>query len=331
MNRGSLGVLALLMAAAPSPTPLPLPEVTGRIGFDDLAYVRTLDRVLVPAGRSGMLDLVDPRTRAIEVIKGFSTGWLPFGHADGVTTADGGEGLIFASDRNRKAVAVVDPKAKSILSRVDLAGAPDYVRWVGPTREVWVTEPDRKAVEYFRFEPGTPPRLVLGGSLRVPDGPESLVVDALRGRAYSHTWRDETLVLDLKSHKVVARWRNGCEGARGIALDEERGWLFVGCEEGKAVVLDVAHESGRTLATALAGKGVDIIAYAPGLRHLYVPGADSETMTIFAVGENGSLTALATASTAPDAHCVTADASGGIYVCDPKQGRILFFKDELAR
>src|SRR5262249_31764371 len=106
MIPATLGLLGLLMAAAPSSQPLPLPDVTGRIGFDDLFYSPALDRVLVPAGRSGMLGLVDPRTRTFEVIKGFSTGWLPFGHADGTTTADAGEGLVFASDRNRKAVAI---------------------------------------------------------------------------------------------------------------------------------------------------------------------------------------------------------------------------------
>lgn len=63
-----------------------------------------------------------------------------------------------------------------------------------------------------------------------------------------------TVAIDLKTHKVVAKWPNGCGGSRGIALDEARGLLFVGCDEGKAVTLDVAH-AGKVVATAETGEG----------------------------------------------------------------------------
>ena len=112
-----------------------------------------------------------------------------------------------------------------------------------------------------------------------------------------------------------------------IALDETRGFLFVGCDEGKAVALDVAHD-GKVLGTATSGNGVDIIAYAPGLKHLYLPGGDSATMAILSVADSGALKVLRTVPTAADAHCVAADATGGVYVCDPKQGRLLVFKDD---
>jgi hypothetical protein len=323
-------LLALLLGAAPSSTPLPIPDGTGGIGFDDLLYVKSLDRVLVPAGRTGRLVLVDPATRALTSIGGFSTSASAGGHGAGTTSADAGDGLIYASDRNRKAVAVVDPGTKAILETTQLGAGPDYVRWVGPTKEVWVTEPQGKRIEIFKRQTGSGPRLVAAGSMAVNDGPESLVVDEKRGRAYTHTWHDETIALDLQTHRAVARWKNGCKGSRGIALDEARGFLFVGCDEGKAVVLDVAHD-GKVLGTATSGNGVDIIAYAPGLKHLYLPGGDSATMAILAVADSGALTVLRTVPTAADAHCVAADATGGVYVCDPKQGRLLVFKDDAGR
>jgi DNA-binding beta-propeller fold protein YncE len=326
-----LTLVALVGGAAPSPQPLVLPGGEGGIGFDDLLYSRALDRVLVPGGRSGTLALVDPKTRKVESIGGFSSSQsFSGGHGEGTTSADAGDGFLFASDRNRKAIAIVDPQAKAIVGRVQLGGGPDYVRWVEATHELWVTEPGRKLIECFKFETTPSPRLVPKETVSVPGGPESLVVDGARGRAYTHTWKDETVVLDLRSHREVARWRNGCEGARGIALDEERGFLFVGCEEGKAVALDVAHD-GKVLGVAAAGRGIDIIAYAPGLRHLYVPGGDSATMTVVSVGVNGSLSVLGTVPTAPDAHCVAADASGTVYVCDPKGGRLLLYVDTLGR
>ncbi len=324
------GAVALLAATVPTTTPLALPGGEGGIGFDDMGFAASLHRVLVPSGRTGRLNLVDPTTRSVESVDGFSSqGAFAGGHGEGTTSADAGRGFVFASDRSRKAVQIVDPAKKQLVGAVALGGGPDYVRWVEPRSELWVTEPGRNVIEYFTLAGGPSPKLVRGGTIPIADGPESLVIDATRGRAYTHTWHDETIAIDLKAHNEVARWPNGCEGARGIALDETRGLLFVGCDEGKATSLDVAHD-GKRLGMIETGKGVDIIAYSAGLRHLYVPGGDSATMTIVAVGPGGGLRALSTVPTAADAHCVAADDLGNAYVCDPSRGRLLVVADTFA-
>ena len=89
--------------------------------------------------------------------------------------------------------------------------------------------------------------------------------------------------------------------------------------------MDTAHD-GKVLATASAGNGVDIIDYDPARRHLYLPGGQSATMTIFSVAANGALTPLTTVSTARGAHCVATDGSEA-YVCDPDRGQILVVRD----
>src|SRR3954465_3344553 len=184
-------------AAAPALAPLPLPGGESGIGFDDLLYSTALDKVLVPGGRSGRLNLVDPKTRQVESIEGFtSTGQFGGGHSQGTTSADSGRGLLFASDRNRRTVMIVDVGRKKIVGSAQLGGVPDYVRWVEPNGEVWVTEPSRQVIEYFTLATdGGAPRLVRAGMISVPDGPESLVVDATRGRAYTHTWHDATIAI----------------------------------------------------------------------------------------------------------------------------------------
>ena len=322
-----LVLLARAAVAAPDiakPTALALPGGDGGIGFDDLRFSPELHRVLAPAGRTGKLDLIDPETRAIEAVDGFSSGaTFGGGHGEGTTSVDTGGGLVFASDRGRTEVAVIDPRTKKITSTTKLAGGPDYVRWVEPAREVWVTEPGRKQIETFTLSKG---RLVHAGAIAVPGGPESLVIDATRGRAYTHTWSDATVVIDLASRKETARWKNGCTGSRGIALDEQRGLLFVGCEEGKATALDVAH-AGKRLGVAATGKGVDIIAYSASLAHLYVPGGDSATLTILGVSPAGKLEVLGSVAVAADAHCVATDDAGHAYVCDPTHGALLVVTD----
>ncbi len=305
-------------------TQLVLPGGAGGIGFDDLRFSPELHRVLAPAGRTGKLDLIDPSSGAIESIDGFSSdATFGGGHGEGTTSVDSGGGFLFATDRGRTEIAIMDPTAKKIVGTAKLAGTPDYVRWVEPAKEVWVTEPGKKQIEYFALVAS---KLVRKGAFEVSGGPESLVIDATRARAYTHTWDDATVVIDLPQHKEVARWKNGCEASRGIALDERRGFLFVGCEEGKATALDVAHD-GKQLGAVPTGKGVDIIAYSAALAHLYVPGSDSATLTIIGVSATGKLAVLGTPPAASGSHCVTADDTGHAYVCDPKHGALLVVPD----
>src|SRR5699024_4996377 len=141
--------------------------------------------------------------------------------------------------------------------------------------------------------------------IAVPDGPESLVIDAGRRRAYSHTWSDESFAIDLDGHKLLSRWRNGCRQSRGIALDASRGLLFSGCAEGKATVVDL--RTSKVVAAADAGADVDSIDYAAPLGHLYVPGGRSADLSIFGVSSAGKLTLLGKVPTAPDAHTAAFD------------------------
>ncbi len=312
---------------APAVLPVTLPGGEGGIGFDDLVFSPGLHRLLVPAGRTGNLDLIDPATRQIVPIAGFSAqGKFMQGHGEGTTSADAGRGLIFAIDRTALKLVVIDPAAKTVVAKAGLASGPDYVRWVEPTGELWVTEPDEDRIEIFTLSASGPAVPTHKEFLAVPGGPESLVVDAAHGRAFTHLWKSTTLAIDLKTRAVVGRWPNGCAGSRGIALDIKRGFLFAGCAEGKAVVLDV-NRKGAVLAALSAGTGVDIIAYNPRLSHLYLPGGKSATMAILGVSKAGKLSLLATVKTARGAHCAAADDLHQVWICDPDRGRLLLVRD----
>ena len=94
-------------------SPLPIPGGTGGIGFDDLGFSAALRKVIVPAGHTGKLFLVDPGSNKMEAIAGFSSqSGSGGGHGEGVTSADVGRGAIFATDRDEKTLDVVDPVSK---------------------------------------------------------------------------------------------------------------------------------------------------------------------------------------------------------------------------
>jgi hypothetical protein len=319
-------------AGQPHAEPVAVPGGEGGAGFDDLRWAPGLGRIVVPGARTGSLDLIDPATRDVTAIGGFSTDdKFAGGHGEGTTSADEGKGLLFAIDRSAREVMVVDPAAKKIISRASLGGGPDYVRFVDRSDghgELWVTEPNAHGIEIFTLSAERTAAPVHAAFIDVPGGPESLEIDVARGRAYTHLWTDSTVVLDLADRKIVATWKNGCEGSRGIALDRDRQVLFVGCDEGGATALDVAHD-GKLVGKAKAGAGVDVIAYDAKLHHLYVPAEDAGTLTIMGVADSGDdrLKVLGTVAVAKGSHCAAADQQGGAWVCDPSAGRMLYVKD----
>ncbi len=319
------GGVVLAASFSPAQTAIEIPGGSAGVGFDDLRFAPTSGKVLVPAGRTGVLALVDPATGEVTAITGFSAKTeFSGGHDDGVTSADEGQGWIFATDRTSGMLVIVDPRSRKIVSSVKLGGQPDYVRFVQTTGEVWVTQPDKERIEIFRLSAGSPPAAAHEAFLPVPGGPESIVVDGKRGRAYTHLWKGKTVAIDVKARAVAATWENGCTGSRGIALDEPGRFLFVGCAEGKAVVLDAG--SGKVVSSLASGDGVDIIDYDSKLSHLYLPGGKSATMAVLGVSREGKLSMLGTLSTAAGAHCV-ASANGSVLVCDPKKGRLIVFRD----
>jgi hypothetical protein len=178
----------------------------------------------------------------------------------------------------------------------------------------------------FSLSEATPPTLSRLRFVDTPGGPESLAIDSQRGLAYTHQWKDKTYAIDVKTHAITATWAAGCGDPRGIWIDEKRGFLLVGCEDGTATVLDVDH-GGRVLSSLRSGRGVDIIAYDAQRAHLYLPGEESATMAILGISAKGSATLLGVVPTTAGAHCATTDGHGNVYVCDPKKGRLLVVTD----
>lgn len=295
------------------------------IGFDDVRYVPSLDRVLIPAGHTGTLALLAPATEKVVLVGGFSAqAAFRGGHDIGPTSADAGDGVIVVSDRTARAVDIVDAARNVIVSSTPLGSKPDLVRFVAKAREVWVTEPDSERIEVLEVSRGDRPVAVHRAFIGAPGGPEALTIDRTRGRAYTHLGAT-TAAVDLETRLIVKRWTTGCAAPSGLALDETGGLLFVGCSDGQVAVVDLSTNEGRTRTTL--GSSIDHIAFSASRRHLYVPDTKSARLTTLSVSQDGQLTALGTLETVPGTECVTTDDRGHVYLCDPEHGRILVVWD----
>jgi DNA-binding beta-propeller fold protein YncE len=262
---------------------------------------------------------------------GKTSGKYKAGHHDGVTSADLADRFLLATNQSTQTLSVVELSTQRILAVTPLDGAPDYVRWIADSREVWVTEPDQEQIEVFSVTDNTEPALRRVSVIRVPGGPESLAVDEQRAAAYTHLWSGFTLRVDLKTHSVTHTWPNGCQASRGIALDPRRGFLFVGCSEGKASVLDL-NANGRVLGAGSAGAGVDIISVNLSLNHLYLPSAREGNVTVLGIGSKGELRALGSLGTGLEGtHCVASDDRNKLWLCSPERGEVVVLEDTLPR
>lgn len=323
-----LAGLAASAPMAPQAT-INIPGGGHGIGFDDIGYAAALHRVMIPAGATGNLVLIDPKTSDLTVIHGVSTpdtDTKAKHHREGTTSAIYAEGYLFASDHDPAEVVAIDPHSRKVIGRTPLESGPDYVRYVARTHEIWVTEPDKQQIQVFKLSVAAKPKLTPETVIHIAGGPESLEIDDARNRAYSNLWKSKTVEMELSTHKVLAEWPNTCKGSRGLALDEAHDHVFVACTKGKVVTL-APTEHGKVIASAPAGAGIDIISYSPRLHHLYVPGARAATLTVFDASASGALKPIAVYQTAKRAHCVTDDNHGHVFVCDPHAGAILKIDD----
>ncbi len=324
------GIINPVFAQSPSSSlqasVLPLLGGADGINFDDLVFAPDIHKVLVPAGHTRKLYLIDPDTYEAVLVSGFNP--IPENkksHNAGITSADEGEGFLFVADHDTQKLDMIDVKTGTIMATAPFSGGPDYVRYVGINHEVWVTQPSNNQIEVFTFTVGNKPTISSKTVIPVTDGPESLVVDHIRRRAYSNLGQ-ETAAIDLYTHAVVSHWPNGCERPRGLAIDEPRGFLFVGCSEGKTVVFDL-NKDNTQLSSLTTGPGVDMVSYNATLSHLYLTGSKDASLSVLGVSAQGQLSLLGVDRAVARAHCVVGDDRNNIWVCDPQHGQLLRYKD----
>jgi DNA-binding beta-propeller fold protein YncE len=311
-------ILLALMAAAAIALPGGPP-----VGIDYLAYDVANNRIWVPAGNTGRVDVIDVATGKLTPIGGFATRpSTRAGRPDaGPSSAAVGEQEVWIGSRGDQRVCAFDRRTLVPGPCAQLTTMPDGVAYVLATRELWVTTPHDQTITIVGVggkEPAPPATIKLDGA------PEGYAVDSARQIFYTNLEdRDRTLAIDVKARKVLATYAPACggDGPRGLAIDSRRRLLFVACTDG-AVALDLAHD-GRVAGRIKTGGGVDNLDYHAPTGVLYVASAKTGTLTLAHVTDGGALTTVATRPTANGARNPIVDARGTAYVADSAGGRLI--------
>lgn len=318
------------------------------VSFDEFTYDAHLRRVIIPAGETGQVALIDPTNMQVQLIAGFSRQVDPANPTIGASAVSVAGGFLFGLDQGSQSIKTIDLSTDNVVGSTPLQADADTIRSISATGELWVTEKDLNQIEIFSVSGDNPPILQSTGKISVPNGPEGLVIDDQRGLAFTNRPNQSlTDVIQVMTHAVIAQWGNGCSSAKGMAVDENEGYLFVACGEGKLVVMDI-NKDGYQVTSQNYGGELDFVAYNPKLQHIYLPSSASGLVAIFQLqtvpipSETAQtdlagptpapefktvLLLLGTADTAIKAKCVTTDDTNNIWVCDPNNGQVFVIHD----
>jgi DNA-binding beta-propeller fold protein YncE len=323
--------LSLLCAAAAlagcgddpprSGTAIDLPGAQDGVDLDDLSYSRRLHALLVPAREAGLM-LVERDGARVRRIGGMSS-------AD---SADEGGGLVYVTNRKTRSLVVVDPIKGRVVASVPTRGRPDYVRYVGGARELWVTVPG-SGIQIFRAASAAaaaaaaPTAIDFVAITPAMGGPEGIAISRRRNRAFVHLRRGQVAAIDLERRQITDTWQLGCDATHGFPrVDERRGLLLAGCgSDGEVVLLDI-DDGGRRLGSFQAGGGEAILAHSAATGHFFARGDPGDAVVTLAARRSG-LREVRRDRVASDGHCLGTDERGHVWVCDPAAAAVVRLAD----
>jgi DNA-binding beta-propeller fold protein YncE len=146
------------------------------------------------------------------------------------------------------------------------------------------------------------------------DGQGGLYINVNRGKT------NEVVAVDVPARKVVKHIPlQGCEDPTGLAYDRDDELLISVCDNG--VVKFLHRDDGREAASLTVGKGADALMFDPQHRLVFVPAADSGTLSVIAVRSATDIAVVQTLATQAGTRLGAVDVSSGrVYLPTAKFG-----------
>ncbi|HEX5397678.1 MAG TPA: hypothetical protein VFY06_01335 [Verrucomicrobiae bacterium] len=306
----TLGCIATIFLNAQSPAPaapltpgdpIPLPGTRG--GCDFIRVDTAGNRLLLGHEGNKTFDVFDLASK--KLLKA-----IPTSTSQDATT-DVKRGNYYVSGNDPARMVIVDSAKLEISGDVPVPANTDLIGFNPNTGlvyecndtagEVWVIDPVAKKIVTT---------IKVDGS-----GVEDLAFDSDYKHLYQAVKGKNTIaVIDPASNKVTEAWPLAPNTSpHGIAVVPENG-LLVACA-GKLVLLD--RTTGKIMATATTGGGVDEMAYDPGLHIAYCASRQGKISCV-SVGD-GKLTPLGDVSDQPRTGNIAVDPkTHTVWIAYPK-------------
>ena len=183
-------------------------------------------------------------------------------------------GRAFTSNGRDSSVTAFDLRTLAPLGHYGPTGAnPDAIGYDAASGRVFTFNGRGESMTAVDARTGKVVRTVpLGGK------PEFVAFTGRGGLFVNIETTNELVAVNTQTLAVTARYKiAGCDEPSGLAIDQARGRLFVGCGNKVMTVHDAA--SGRQLATLPVGQGVDAVGFDAGTGDVFVSAGDG-TLTV---------------------------------------------------
>ena len=126
--------------------------------------------------------------------------------------------------------------------------------------------------------------------------------------------KSDVLKIDARRNRVIARWPTpGCASPHGLAYDAAGRRLFMGCTNG--VMMVVATDDGRIVATLRIGDGSDAVAFDARRKRVFSSNGRDGTISIYQQTTPDRYEALETLTTRVSGRTMSVDAvTGHLFV-----------------
>jgi YVTN family beta-propeller protein len=219
-------------------------------------------------------------------------------------------GLAYVTRSGVDAVDVFDPGTMKYFKRIRVAADPDALAYDPRNKLFYVAGGDSNAATLI-----DPKALATVGTIPLGGKPEFVVFSPRSGLLYQNLQdTNSVVVLDLARKAVVARWSVlPCRAPTGMALDEQRERLFIGCKD-NALLAVVDIDAHGVITTVPIAKGVDSVAFDPHMQRIYTTGK-SGVLVVIQQGPGGSYSVLDRISLHYGAHTLAVDpVTHSLYV-----------------
>lgn len=303
---------ALLLSAVLSSSPLPASGASGRIGNLPL---KTVAEVPLP-GRATRWDyasldaqrhhlflahLGDSEVTVFDTARRKVIANIPeVSHVHGVLFVPQLD-RVYASATGTDEVVAIDAKTLKIIARTPGGDYPDGMTYAPGVRRLYVSDEHG----------GTDTVIDVASNKRIatiPLGGEvgNTQYDPVSKHIFANVQtRNQLVEIAPSTNRVISRTDlPSAEGNHGLYIDASARLAFIACEgNDKLLALDLA--SRKVTASFDVARDPDVLAFDGSLGWLYVAG-ESGQVSLFKV-QGTTITAIATAWLAPDAHVVAVD------------------------
>ena len=207
----------------------------------------------------------------------------------------------FASNGRANSITIFDLKTLATIEEVKIEGQnPDAILYDPPTKRVFAFNGRSADATVLDAATGK-----VVGTIPLGGKPEFATTD-LKGHVFVNIEdKSEIAALDPRKLSVENRWPLApCEEPSGMAIDRANKRLFVGCDNKTMAMVDAA--TGRVLATAPIGNGVDANGFDPGTG-LAFSSNGAGTLTVAKPDTAGKLTDVADVPTQRGARTMALD------------------------